>query len=126
ELAGARTETDARLAILKTRWEKERDLVTKVREVREKLESSVVAERAAEAKENRTGEGAAAAEAAAAAADAMRAELATFNTELDAIQGETPLVRVCVDAGIVGEVISGWTGIPVGKMMRDQMQLALK
>src|SRR5204863_7147709 len=66
ERAGARTETDARLAILKTRWEKERDLVTKVREVREKLESSVVAERAAEAKENRTGEGAAAAEAAAA------------------------------------------------------------
>ena len=28
------------------------------------------------------------------------------------LQGETPLMRVCVDDQIVGEVISGWTGIP--------------
>jgi len=34
-------------------------------------------------------------------------------------------VRVTVDAGIVSEVISGWTGIPVGKMMRDDMAMAL-
>ena len=41
------------------------------------------------------------------------------------LQGETPLVRVCVDAGMVGEVISSWTGIPAGKMMRDEMQSIL-
>jgi type VI secretion system protein VasG len=42
--------------------------------------------------------------------------------ELDALQGETPLMRpCCVDAQIVGEVISGWTGIPVGKMMKDEI-----
>jgi type VI secretion system protein VasG len=32
---------------------------------------------------------------------------------------------VCVDAGIVGEVISGWTGIPVGKMLRDELGTVL-
>ena len=37
------------------------------------------------------------------------------------MQGENPLVRVFVDASIVGEVISGWTGIPVGKMMSDEL-----
>ena len=37
------------------------------------------------------------------------------------MQGETPLMRVCVDAQIVGEVISGWTGIPVGKMLKDEI-----
>ena len=51
-------------------------------------------------------------------ADARK--LAALNAELDALQGENPLMRVCVDAQIVGEVISGWTGIPVGKMLKDE------
>jgi type VI secretion system protein VasG len=42
-----------------------------------------------------------------------------------ALQGETPLMRVEVDASIVGEVISGWTGVPVGKMLRDQLGMVL-
>jgi len=35
------------------------------------------------------------------------------------------LIRVCVDAQIVGEVISGWTGIPAGKMMKDEISTVL-
>ncbi len=42
------------------------------------------------------------------------------------IQGEDPLVPVSVDGELVGQVISGWTGIPVGKMMRDDMAMALE
>jgi type VI secretion system protein VasG len=42
------------------------------------------------------------------------------------MQVETPLVRVVVDASIVGEVISGWTGIPVGKMLRDELGTMLQ
>ena len=34
-------------------------------------------------------------------------------------------MRVCVDSQIVGEVISGWTGIPVGKMVRDEIAMVL-
>jgi type VI secretion system protein VasG len=56
----------------------------------------------------------------------VRAELEKLNGELAAIQGEQALVRVCVDGGIVGEVISGWTGIPAGKMQRDDLAAALK
>ena len=41
------------------------------------------------------------------------------------MQGETPLMRVCVDAQIVGEVVSGWTGIPVGKMLKDEIATVL-
>ena len=49
-----------------------------------------------------------------------------LNAELDTLQGETPLMRVCVDAQIVGEVISGWTGIPVGKMLKDEISTVLR
>src|ERR1700746_1187718 len=45
--------------------------------------------------------------------------------ELSALQGEAGLIRVCVDAQIVGEVISAWTGIPVGKMMKDEIATIL-
>jgi len=41
------------------------------------------------------------------------------------LQGETGLIRVCVDAQIVGEVISGWTGIPAGKMLKDEIATIL-
>jgi ATP-dependent Clp protease ATP-binding subunit ClpA len=33
-------------------------------------------------------------------------------------------MRVCVDAQIVGEVVSAWTGIPIGKMLKDEMHRA--
>jgi type VI secretion system protein VasG len=49
-----------------------------------------------------------------------------LNAELAALQGETPLIPVCVDAELVGQVISGWTGIPVGKMLRDDLGMALE
>jgi len=35
------------------------------------------------------------------------------------------LMRVCVDAQLVGEVISGWTGIPAGKMLKDEIATVL-
>ena len=35
-------------------------------------------------------------------------------------------MRVAVDASIIGEVISGWTGVPVGKMVRDQLTTMLE
>ena len=49
-------------------------------------------------------------------------ELAALRGELTALQGEQPLVHALVDSGIIGEVISGWTGIPLGKMLRDEIE----
>jgi type VI secretion system protein VasG len=45
---------------------------------------------------------------------------------MQALQGEEPLIPVCVDGELIGQVISGWTGIPVGKMMRDDVAMALE
>ena len=55
----------------------------------------------------------------------MRAELDKLNAELDALQGDNPLMRVCVDGHIVSEVISAWTGIPTGKMVKDEIETVL-
>ena len=57
---------------------------------------------------------------------AAASELGELNRELDDAAGRYPLMQVCVDAQIVGEVISGWTGIPVGKMMKDEIETVLE
>ena len=45
---------------------------------------------------------------------------------LEAIQDDEPMVPVCVDSTMVAGVISGWTGIPVGKMMADEVHTVLQ
>ena len=60
--------------------------------------------------------------------DGLKAKLSQLNEELEKVQGETPLMQACVDSQTIADVISGWTGIPVGKMLSDEIQtvLALK
>ncbi|MDR3719372.1 MAG: type VI secretion system ATPase TssH [Bryobacteraceae bacterium] len=97
-----RASVETSLAALKERFEKESGLVSRIRELRGALEEGA-------------GDG----------QEAKRAELDQLNSELDALQGDSPLLRVCVDGHIVGEVISAWTGIPVGKMLKDEVQTVL-
>jgi type VI secretion system protein VasG len=114
-IAETREKTEAHLKELTGRFDKERDLVNRIRELRSHLESGTAPQPA--------GDGAAAQPAT--DPEAMRAQLAELNAELETMQGETPLLRVCVDSQIVGEVVSGWTGIPVGKMLKDEISTVL-
>jgi type VI secretion system protein VasG len=150
EITAQKATLEARLTALRTRFEREQELVTRIRELRARLEEtatthlgqpSPAAERARDAASSTTsaagaiGDGprtaggtpATTAEAASGEPDptALRAELAKTEGELSALQGETPMIRVAVDAQIVSEVISAWTGIPVGKMMKDEISTVL-
>jgi len=118
QLGELRAATEARLASLKERWEKERDLVTKVRDARERLEATVDGGKGGTAPPTPPPSPA--------ERDALRAELGRLATALDAVQGASPLVPVVVDGNLIGQVISGWTGIPVGKMLRDDAQVTLQ
>jgi type VI secretion system protein VasG len=123
DLKTQKTEQEARLEQLSQQWEKERELIEKIKEVRSQLE-----EHAANGKADGAADGAAAAAAPAIDVNAMRAELTRLNEELGKAQGETPMMQACVTSQTIAEVISGWTGIPVGKMLTDEINtvLALK
>jgi type VI secretion system protein VasG len=58
-------------------------------------------------------------------ADELRAQLARLNAKLRKAQGDVPLAQVCVDSQTIAEVISGWTGIPVGRMLTDEINTVL-
>jgi type VI secretion system protein VasG len=130
DIAVARENTAALLETLQTRWEKERSLVLRIREIREQLESRATAAESNGADPAAAQPAAAQPPAAQPAAEtdgaALRDELDRLNRELEELQGDDPLVPVCVDNEMVGQVISGWTGIPVGKMMRDEVSTALE
>ncbi len=123
-----KTDTRANLEGLRARWETERALVARIREIRAQLEAGGPVALAAAATAPAIEPGAPSSAPAAPAYDgvALRAELDQLNSQLDSIQGESPLMRVCVDAQLVGEVISGWTGIPVGKMLKDEIATVLQ
>ncbi|MEO8071624.1 MAG: type VI secretion system ATPase TssH [Acidobacteriota bacterium] len=55
----------------------------------------------------------------------LKTELSRLNAELKEVQGETPLMQPVVNGQTVAEVISGWTGIPVGKMVSDEINAVL-
>ncbi len=103
EIVLKKQEAEARLAALNQQWAKTSELVGKIRTLRGQLE-----EKAADADPA-----------------ALRKEMDGLAAELDALQGENPIMRVCVDEQIVAEVISGWTGIPVGKMVKDELAMVL-
>jgi type VI secretion system protein VasG len=137
-ISQTRATTEAELASLNKRWEQEKALVQRIREIRDQLEQQVARKRRASAAiaavtadgvpadASAVQEAAAAEAQATATADQLRAELATLNDQLEKVQGDAPLMRVCVDASLVGEVISGWTGVPVGKMLRDDLAMVLE
>lgn len=56
-----------------------------------------------------------------AANEADAAQLNALRSELARVQGDQPLVHALVDSGAIAQVISGWTGIPLGKMLRDEI-----
>jgi len=92
--------------LLTEQWEKEKALTAKIRALQETLE-------AAEKKDPNADE------------TAILADLAKLEADLDTLQGERGMMRVSVDAQIVGEVISAWTGIPLGKMVRNEIETVL-
>jgi type VI secretion system protein VasG len=151
EIATKSREIESRLGRLRTRFEQERDLVTTIRDLRTQLEGAAASRNGNAVAQNRSEIPGVAADATASAAvatapaaasssatavavedapktrdlSAVRAQLAQAEADLASVQGEAPMIRVAVDAQIVGEVISAWTGIPVGKMMKDEISTVL-
>ncbi|HOW75849.1 MAG TPA: type VI secretion system ATPase TssH [Candidatus Competibacteraceae bacterium] len=105
---------ETRLAELDARWQEEKGLVDQILELRAKLRgvSGVVEADAATV------------------VDAERqtrlAELKDLQARLHELQGEKPLILPSVDAQAVASVVADWTGIPVGRMVKNEIETVLK
>jgi type VI secretion system protein VasG len=57
--------------------------------------------------------------------DQLRSRLRGLMDELRELQGETPLILPTVDAQAVAAVVADWTGIPVGRMVKNEIDTVL-
>lgn len=156
DLTAKRAATEEELAKLTEQWEKEKDLTNQIRNIRLKLEMSrldtnttangdggdvsAVSSETTDAPEvaaaataettSTTGDATATATAPETSqpidTEFLKGELQRLNAELKALQGENPLMSPVVNGQIVAEVISGWTGIPIGKMVADEINAVLE
>jgi type VI secretion system protein VasG len=116
ELSEHRQAAQDRLAGLEKRWGEEKRLVDEIQRLRTQLEGEAGDGREPGAAEEHRGpeeEG------------RLREDYARLQTQLAHLQGETPLVQPAVDRQAIAEVVSGWTGIPVGKMVLDEIKTVL-
>ncbi len=130
---------------LQARWEEEKGVVEKILDLRDKLRLSGSgriedAEGPAETEEGEAAEETAedkgteapaeeAVEAAEEITEEQRAkmleELKELQSKLSELQGEDPLILPAVDYQAVASVVQDWTGIPVGKMVANEVQAVL-
>ncbi len=91
------------LAGLKERWQKEQALAHQVIELRQSFY---------ELKSEEGGDKGKAKE--------LKGRIDKAAGELKSLQGDSPLVKIEVDPDVVSKVVSDWTGIPLGNVMRDE------
>ena len=101
-------ELEEERAALAERWQKEQALARDLIALRRELGEAV------------------ASQASQASGEPLRERIAAVTTELEAAQAAQPLVRVEVDPDMVAKVVSDWTGIPLGKVLRDQAGSAMQ
>ncbi len=119
-IEAAKEAEEARLEELNARWEQEKDVVKTILELRARLREGGAPVDDADSEEDGANSPLSAEERAAA-----MAELKAANARLTEIQGETPLILPIVDAQAVASVVGDWTGIPVGRMVRDEIETVL-
>ncbi len=100
ELRTTKQTNEQRLEELEGQWESEKGLVEQLVEVWSRLKAHDLTPSEAEE---------------------LQQNMSRLSAELTDLQGENPLVQPVVNSQAVADVVSGWTGIPVGKMVRDEI-----
>ena len=123
-------ESEQRRTELEARWEKERNLVDRILSIRSqlrkgskpvegtgsRLEQAAQAQIAAEPAVENPG---------ADDREKLLAELDELHRSLAEVQGESPLILPSVDEHAVASVVQDWTGVPVGRMVKNELEAVI-
>ncbi len=102
-----KAELEARLVQQEQQWQAERELVAAVRKLQGEIEEAFH-----KGDPEKVDSG-------------LKAQLQDLRVQLQELQQETPLIQVNVDSQAIAEVVANWTGIPVGKMVSDEIKSIL-
>ncbi|MBU2570215.1 MAG: type VI secretion system ATPase TssH [Gammaproteobacteria bacterium] len=111
-----------RLALLEERWNNERELVKNILDIRQKLREQGGKVEGTDSKLEKAVEEVAEVESDSATRDSLLEDLKNLLSQLHDLQGESPLILPSVDAQAVASVVGDWTGIPVGRMVKNEIE----
>lgn len=109
ELRGARDTALEQLAKDEERYEAERVIVAEITELRDALDRARGPSEDGQPVD----------------VQATREKLAERVAALHALQGGEPMVPLQVDGHVVAEIVAAWTGIPLGRMVKDEIDTVL-
>jgi ATP-dependent Clp protease ATP-binding subunit ClpB len=118
ELAELKAESEVVMA----HWKQEKEAISRIREIKEKLESTKVEAQVAE----RQGDLSRAAELKYGTLTDLEKRLEEENKKLEELQSGSKMLKEEVDSEDVAEVVAKWTGIPVVKLMEGEKEKLLK
>ena len=134
-------EAQSRLGGLEENWQREKSLVDKILDHRQRLRAGAAPVEGTGSSLEKAAAAKAPPAAAAAAAESapeppkplseaeraqVLADLRALQTELALLQGENPLILPSVDGQAVASVVADWTGIPVGRMVQDEIKTVMR
>ncbi|RDS98027.1 type VI secretion system ATPase TssH, partial [Burkholderia contaminans] len=109
ELRGARDTALEQLAKDEARYEAERVIVAEITALREALDKARGPSEDGQPVD----------------VQATRDKLAERVAALHALQGGEPMVPLQVDGHVVAEIVAAWTGIPLGRMVKDEIDTVM-
>ena len=115
-----------RLVGLEQRWTAERELVKSILDIRAQLRGLIGKVEGTDSDLEKAAEAAVADAEAAPVVDPLTreqllADLTALQAKLHELQGESPLILPSVDSQAVASVVGDWTGIPVGRMVKNEI-----
>ncbi|QDU59749.1 Chaperone protein ClpB [Planctomycetes bacterium Pan216] len=134
EIKEKQAEAEKTLGELRERWDTERELVGEIREIRTELrgngtpaEEEELSEEDQKTKEavDKLSESKPKEPLSPEKIEELRGKLDTLTGQLHEAQGEDPLIHPFVDSQAIASVIADWTGIPVGRMLADEIKTVL-
>ncbi len=103
---------------MKAQWLLERDIIQKIRDIKEKIDQVHIEEKKAE----RAGDLSRVAEIRYGQKVQLEKDLATANLQLQEIQEKQMMLKEEVDAEDIASVVAKWTGIPVSKLLEGEKE----
>jgi len=114
-----------RLIGLEQRWNAERELVKNILDIRSQLRALTGKVEGTASDLEKAADAAVATSEATAdplSREQLLEDLKALQAKLDELQGESPLILPSVDAQAVASVVGDWTGIPVGRMVKNEIE----
>jgi type VI secretion system protein VasG len=120
QLLKEREQLQAKLQTQEAQWEKEKALVAQIHDLQKQIEEDFHLSRKPADQQKEQG-----ARLTPDALQNLKSQLKALMAELAQVQGEDPMIQINVGSQAIAEVVANWTGIPVGKMVSNEIQQVL-